>query len=274
MRYLVRGGRSVRERLSTDAWRMLSELELLQPRLDGAAPVEARELAEATIAPLSALSGLVMESMVRDPGWRFLDLGRRIERSELLCTLLRAALVPAAPDAVVAPLHESVLAGWDCLGAYRRRHRSDIERPAMFALLVEDEGNPRSLRFQIERMAEDVADLPAADRSGAGPGGAGRGPGAIWSAARRRRSSHATDGRRPPAGARRAAARRCCARVGALADVAELDYFAQVGPGTVVGDDTLEPRDEVPGRAHHPLPLLQPGEPLLQPDPPRAPGRR
>jgi uncharacterized alpha-E superfamily protein len=240
LRYLVRGGRSVRERLSTDAWRMLSELELLQPRLDGASPVEARELAEATIAPLSALSGLVMESMVRDPGWRFLDLGRRIERTELLCTLLRATLVAPSPGAVAAPLHESVLAGWDCLGAYRRRYRSDVERPAMFALLVEDEGNPRSLRFQVDRMAEDVADLPVAERSGAGLD-------ADVDALRSLlRSSSAADLARPDAAGRFTsldelldAALRSVER---LADGAELGYFAQVGPGTVVGDDNWTQR--------------------------------
>jgi uncharacterized alpha-E superfamily protein len=235
LRYLVRGGRSVRERLSTDAWRMLSELELLQPKLDDAAPVEARELAEATIAPLSALSGLVMESMVRDPGWRFLDLGRRIERTELLCTLLRSTLVAPVPDAVVAPLHETVLAGWECLGAYRRRHRSDVERAAMFALLLEDEGNPRSLRFQVERMDDDVADLPA----DAGASGVLCAPleqlrsllDAVDVAALARPDR---DGR---LGALDALAASVLEAVAELAEVAELGYFAQVGPGTVVGDE-------------------------------------
>ena len=30
---------------------------------------------------LSAFSGLVMESMTRGDGWRFLDIGRRLERA-------------------------------------------------------------------------------------------------------------------------------------------------------------------------------------------------
>lgn len=236
LRYLVRGGRSVRERLSTDAWRMLSELELLQPRLDDASPVEARELAEATIAPLSALSGLVMESMVRDPGWRFLDLGRRIERTELLCTLLRATLVRPSPETVLAPLHESVLAGWDCLGAYRRRHRSDIERSAMFSLLFEDDGNPRSLRFQVDRMRGDVADLPRADRASGGleplverlDTRLGDIVVADLARADTRGRLRALDGLLEDV--------EDCAR--ALAEAAELEYFAQVGPGTVLGDET------------------------------------
>jgi Ni,Fe-hydrogenase III large subunit len=47
---------------------------------------------------LLALSGLAGESMVRDPGWRFMDAGRRIERCHLrdpswfLWPLLEAAV--------------------------------------------------------------------------------------------------------------------------------------------------------------------------------------
>lgn len=239
LRFLVQGGRSVRERLSTDAWRMLSELELLQPRLDGAAPVEARELAESTIAPLSALSGLVMESMVRDPGWRFLDLGRRIERSELLATILQAAVVPPVPDAVAAPLHEAVLAGWDCLGAYRRRHRSDVERPAMFALLIDDEGNPRSLRFQFDRMLEDVTDLPPAD-GGTGLLAQVDRLGRILASVDPATLAHPDhDGHLRVLESLLSTTQQAVDRV---AEVAELDYFAQVGPGTVVGDESWGPR--------------------------------
>lgn len=235
LHYLVRGARSVRERLSTDAWRMLAELELLQPKFEGAAPVEARDLAETTIAPLSALSGLVMESMVRDPGWRFLDLGRRIERAELLCTLLASTVVPPAAEAVAAPLHEAVLAGWDCLGAYRRRHRSDVEPAAMLALLLDDDGNPRSLRFGVDRMAEDVDDLPAA------PGGADPLPVGVRglrrlldAAAPAELARTDTTGCRVHLATTLASVRESVAR---LADAAELGYFAQVGPGIVVGDD-------------------------------------
>jgi uncharacterized circularly permuted ATP-grasp superfamily protein/uncharacterized alpha-E superfamily protein len=235
LRYLVRGGRSVRERLSTDAWRMLSELELRQPGLDDAAAVQARELAESMLAPLSALSGLVMESMVRDPAWRFLDLGRRIERSELLCTIVGAALVPPVPETVAAPLHEAVLAGWDCLGAYRRRHRSDVERPAMLALLLDDGGNPRSLRFQVDRMGEDVDDLPAPATGG----------GLVHHVDALRRIVAAVEPNelsRPGADGRLGAlAELLSSTSGALArlaDAAELEYFAQVGPGTVVGDES------------------------------------
>ena len=41
---------------------------------------------------LSAFSGLVMESMTRGHGWRFLDIGRRLERAIQMVELLRHGL--------------------------------------------------------------------------------------------------------------------------------------------------------------------------------------
>jgi uncharacterized alpha-E superfamily protein len=240
LRFLLGGGRSVRELLSTDSWRMLSDLEVLYARLETGNDTEVREVAEATIAPLSALSGLMMESMVRDPGWKFLDLGRRIERSLLLCQLLRATMIEPVAETITAPLYETVLAGWECLGAYRRRHRSDIERQAMFALLFTDPSNPRSVRFQVERMVEDLAGLP--DVGAEDDGLHGRVD---------RLLADLEDLARDDAGLARLSAEGGIGRteglaglltsldrqLGELADITELGFFAQVGPGTVIGEN-------------------------------------
>ena len=244
LRFLMSGGRSVRELLSTDSWRMLSELDGLHSRLgqlpdDLIGAAEAREVAEATIAPLSALSGLMMESMVRDPGWRFLDLGRRIERSLLLCQILRAAMTRQPVEPIAAPLYETLLAGWECLVAYRRRHRSDIERPAMFALLFTDQSNPRSIRFQLDRMLEDLADLP--DVGGEHDSLRDRVGRAIslmdaLDPAPLARADH--DGRHS---ALTELVDSLAEQLGGLADLTELGYFAQVGPGTVIGSGQWEP---------------------------------
>ena len=244
LKFLMSGGRSVRELLSTDAWRMFSELDGLHARLgrvhdDLSGAAEAREVAEMAIAPLSALSGLMMESMVRDPGWRFLDLGRRIERSLLLCQILRASMTDRPAEPVAAPLYETVLAGWECLVAYRRRHRSDIERSAMFALLFTDRSNPRSIRFQLDRMVEDLVDLPDV--------------GAEHDTLRDRvdRLISTVDALDPLLlaesdhrgrhGALVTLVDALASQLGDVADLTELGYFAQVGPGTVIGSDQWEP---------------------------------
>jgi len=248
LQFLLAGGRSVRELLSTDSWRMLSELDELHARLRVAGYAEAREVAEATIAPLSAMSGLMMESMVRDPGWKFLDLGRRLERSLLLSQILRATMVEPPAETIAAPLYETVLAGWECLGAYRRRHRSDIERRTMFALLFTDRSNPRSISFQLERMVEDLEGLPDVGAGVDGPGLHGR-VGALLveldelasgDAALDRLSVEDGIGRGERLSELLNSLDR---RLGEIADITELGYFAQVGPGTVIGDNvtTWEP---------------------------------
>ncbi len=238
--FLLGGGRSVRELLSTDSWRMLGELDLLHLRLSSGSDAEVREAAEATIAPLSALSGLMMESMVRDPGWKFLDLGRRIERSLLLSQILRATMLEPLAETIAAPLYETVLSGWECLGAYRRRHRSDIEREAMLALLFTDDSNPRSIRFQVERMVEDLEGLP--DVAGDGDGVHDRvaqlqdrlGSLAGDRDALRRLGAEDGIGRSEALAELLGTLDR---ELGEVADVTELGFFAQVGPGHVIGDD-------------------------------------
>ena len=95
---------AVRDQLSLDTWLVLNTIEV-DLAIVGEAGVEdpmagARAGLGGVMKGLLALAGLVNESMVRDPGWQFLDAGRRLERALLLVRLLRATLVPARPDAV------------------------------------------------------------------------------------------------------------------------------------------------------------------------------
>jgi uncharacterized alpha-E superfamily protein len=46
------------------------------------------------IIDLSAFSGLIAESMTRTLGWRFLDLGRRVERALQTMLVIRNLLLP------------------------------------------------------------------------------------------------------------------------------------------------------------------------------------
>lgn len=157
---LLSNATAVRELFSGDSWRLLSELGDLHVRLRLATPESATELAEEAITPLLAVSGLMNDGMVRDPGWRFLDIGRRIEAALLMMSGLRATMGHAHAPELVAPLSETALNVWDSLIAYRRRYRSDIEATVMFDMLFCDETNPRSLLSQLTVLLRDVAGLP------------------------------------------------------------------------------------------------------------------
>ena len=74
----------VRDRISLDSWRILNRVEQDSYRVHSVPAVQFGEvltMLNQMIVDLSAFSGLGMESMIRGPGWRFLDMGRRLERA-------------------------------------------------------------------------------------------------------------------------------------------------------------------------------------------------
>ena len=111
------------------------------------------------LVDLAALAGLAMESTVRGPAWRFLDLGRRLERSLAVLGSIEASLGLAVDRLTFQPLTELCLQINESLVAYRRHYRSDVELTAVLELLVHDDSNPRGLAFQLDRIREHIASL-------------------------------------------------------------------------------------------------------------------
>jgi len=92
--------------------------------------------------------------MTRDPGWRFLSIGRRIERLQALSIALRQALDGAA-DADLTWL----LRLTDSTITYRARYSTRPQWLPVLDLLVRDEANPRSIAFQIYGLRDYVRKL-------------------------------------------------------------------------------------------------------------------
>ena len=162
--HLVSNAATVREFLSTSTWRLTAALQDERHRLMGSARVDGvdlLDLLDRALASLAAFAGLMQEGVVRGPGWRFFDLGRRLERSRLLVTTLRAAFSVSSSIMVASAVGEFVLAGTESLVAYRRRYRTDIDIRSLIDLLVREPSNPRSLAFQLDRVREDLASLPS-----------------------------------------------------------------------------------------------------------------
>jgi uncharacterized circularly permuted ATP-grasp superfamily protein/uncharacterized alpha-E superfamily protein len=164
LRHLAANAGGVREFLSTATWRVLNGLDtersVLSSTTDRSDPFLVTECLDRIMVDLAALAGLVMESMVRGPGWRFLDLGRRLERAVLLLGVIEATLSDPPGDDVAQPVYDLVLGASESLVAYRRRYRSDVRLDAIEDLLVHDDSNPRSLAFQLDRINEHLTSLP------------------------------------------------------------------------------------------------------------------
>ena len=148
----------VRDRLSVDTWRILNQLHQDFRLRHGRIQFD-DVLAHLNrmITDLAAFSGMEMENMTRGHGWRFLDVGRRLERSINLTSLLRiAVLVQPSEDAMLEPLLEIA----DSTMTYRRRYFASPSLPLVLDLLLADDTNTRALAFQLNALSEHVQHLP------------------------------------------------------------------------------------------------------------------
>ncbi len=117
------------------------------------------ELLTDIIQGLMSLAGLASESLIRDEVWLFIDAGRRIERAIHLSGLLAATLARERTAAAESLIIESVLTTAESIITYRRRYRSHASVPSVLDLLLSDDGNPRSLRYQLDQLEFDLRQL-------------------------------------------------------------------------------------------------------------------
>ena len=151
----------LRDRISLDAWLILNSSISSSRR--GRPPEAmqvgaAQDLLDHAVITLSAFGGLVMESMTRGDGWRFLDIGRRLERALQMIELLRNSLGPATPENF--GVLEAVLEMADSSITYRSRYLTSMQTDLVLDLLLVDEANPRSIAFQLARLREQSNSFP------------------------------------------------------------------------------------------------------------------
>ena len=156
----LRTAARVRDRLSADCWRILVNMEgkFDQPSRGNCDLTAILNLANDLILDLAAFSGTMTESMTRTQAFRFLDIGRRLERAMLLISLVENCFV--GTGAIVSELLEAVLELDDSLMTYRSRYMASLQLSAVLDLLLTDETNPRSVAYQLRMLAEHVEGLP------------------------------------------------------------------------------------------------------------------
>ena len=150
----------VRERLSPDVWRTVRKIS----ESFEATEAETCDLAELLnitnelIVDMAAFIGLIGESMTRTHAFGFLNLGRRIERSLQIVSLVRNCF--SREELVSTDLLEAVLEVADSIMTYRSRYYANLQMSAVLDLLLSDESNPRSLAFQLHQLKLNVDSLP------------------------------------------------------------------------------------------------------------------
>jgi len=170
---LNRAGRSatqMRDRLPSDLLRAVSQFASVARGAESQAwgyvsVGDALAVLNSCIGMLAALRGIEMENMTRGPGWHFLSIGRRIERSLHLVKLFRTVIVPL--NVHTWPALEMLLEVADSSVTYRSRYFTIIQPAPVLDLLMNEENNPRSLAFQINDLSEHCRSLSGMP-SGAG----------------------------------------------------------------------------------------------------------
>ena len=165
---LRRTAGSVRERLSSDSWRILQELQasIESYRAKAGRDVDASlHLLNQFLRMLAALSGMQMENMTRGFGWRLFDMGRRLERGVLTAKLIQG--FAGCSTETESMVQNVLLQLADSSITYQTRYVAEPSAYLVIDLLLLDETNPRSVAFQLERLGEHLEALPrAAEQAG------------------------------------------------------------------------------------------------------------
>ena len=255
---------AARDRLTGDMYTTFTQsLRLAREQASGDVG-DVDSLSQAMIAVLrfaASVAGVMAENMVRGGGWLFLDLGRRIERAQAVAAEVAFALdLPPARiegglrlvlelcDSVItyrSPLPDDPAAGAGCsiwswpTRAIRAAWRSSCT--PMHSRLAEIAGPDDPLTRDAEALLTQVGGAGAGRRGCAGAGRRGR-------------------------GVARPAARDRGRRGGVVRPARPAVFYAAAAAAAARGGGRRHGgaagcRHEIPGPAHHPLRLPQPGRP-------------
>ncbi len=147
-------GKGLRERLAVDFWRLVRQPF---PPVDTAVTETLLEACSELLDRIAALTGLAAENMGRTDGWRFHDLGRRLERAITTCRIARHF----ADDAASVDDLTILLELCDCQITYRTRYMAGPSRLPVRDMVLLETQNPRSLIYQVDWIAEHLRRLPS-----------------------------------------------------------------------------------------------------------------
>jgi uncharacterized alpha-E superfamily protein len=151
-------GRQVREQISTEMWNHLNRLYLRlapigMPAIWSDSPAHVfRE----TVEDLNMLEGVAYSTMRHGEGWHFIQLGRYIERAQLVSRLLDLHF-GAASRAGAMPTHlDWIVLLKFCTGfeAYCKVYTANIRRDRIAEFLLFDAEFPHSVRFAVEQISQ------------------------------------------------------------------------------------------------------------------------
>jgi len=155
--------------LSADTQRVINDIkdnvETLEKNMRHDFTSAPEEALDPLVTSLLALSGLIRESMIRGFGWRFIEIGRNLERAYQTMSLIEALVIPVLDESDETSVLETLLLTLETLITYRRRYRANIDMTSGVELTVLDDTNPRSLNFILQELHQHIESLPKSTRN-------------------------------------------------------------------------------------------------------------
>ncbi|MCP5412892.1 MAG: alpha-E domain-containing protein [Alphaproteobacteria bacterium] len=154
--------RQVREALSNEVWENLNRLYLrLSPvTMDSIWVHTPARLFREALEDMHALEGVTYSTLSHGEGWYFLELGRHIERVQLVGRLLNLHFNAAATEGAVSPKYFDwlvLLKFCTAFEPYTKRYTASIRPQKIAEFLLFDAEFPHSICFSIDRMTEALA---------------------------------------------------------------------------------------------------------------------
>ncbi|MEK1944679.1 MAG: circularly permuted type 2 ATP-grasp protein [Ensifer adhaerens] len=151
---------NIRDRFSPDGWLALNDLSQTARKFHATVQSgdDATRAMTVLLRKLAGFAGLVHENMYRFTGWRFLSIGRYIERGLHMTRLLGHMSGPDAPDGA----YDMLLEIGDSVMTHRRRYNVNTAALTVTDLLALDPLNPRSVLYQLNEIKTEVELLPNA----------------------------------------------------------------------------------------------------------------
>lgn len=160
----VNSAGQIRDRFSPDGWLALTDLRKTARNFSTRVQLgdDATRAMTVLLRKLAGFSGLVHENMYRFAGWRFLEIGRRLERGIQIAGIVAWLTRKEAPEGSLDMLLEVA----DSVMTHRRRYAVSAGVNSYIDLLVLDPLNPRSVQFQIKELREQIERLPGGVEDG------------------------------------------------------------------------------------------------------------
>ncbi|HSC75241.1 MAG TPA: circularly permuted type 2 ATP-grasp protein [Pseudomonadales bacterium] len=157
-------GSQVRGRLSHENWRALVEIQretrLMEDQTEEKNSEhlgDSLEQLDRLLLSLAALSGFAHDDMTRDDGWRFMMIGRRIERLQCLAGIFAECLrdkIAHRTESLQRTALDWLLEIGNSTITYRLRYLAAAQLIPVLDLLLLDTSNPHALLFQMNTLVK------------------------------------------------------------------------------------------------------------------------